>query len=273
MWKYLRNINLRAFEGEGAGAGGEAGASADGAEQAGTAAADTPPAKPTFDELVNGEYRQAYEGRLQQEVLRQMKPLNEELEACRPVLDALRQRYGVEPGADAKQIMEALDRDEALWTAAAEEAGMTVKQYREMQRMGRENAEMQRKLAEQQEQASKRALLREWERQAGAVKQRYPKFDVRQEARENRHFGELLRRGIDMMTAYEITHKDEIIAQTVQAAEAQTVEKVRRKQARPSENGTGGGAAAKQGTDVRSMSRKELDALYRRAQRGERIVL
>ena len=80
--------------------------------------------------------------------------MEERLEQLDPLVEMLATRYGVEDKEPGK-IMQALEADDAYWEEAADEAGMTVEQYRHMQRLERENARFQAQM--QQQAAEKKA--------------------------------------------------------------------------------------------------------------------
>lgn len=276
----LLPIDLRAFDGESAAApaaeGGNAAPAQPQSETAPGAQAQQAevPARPTFDELVKGDYKKDFDERVQQIVSRRLKNANAELDASRPILAALQQRYGIEDGEGVQQrIMAALDADDAYWSAAADQAGMSVDQYKRINRAERESAALRSRLDAQQTEANRNAVYQMLNEQAEQVRAVYPSFDVAAELRDNPQFGGLIRAGIDMMTAYQVAHQKDIIAAAVQDAENKTMEKVRAKQQRPSENGTGGGAAATFTGDVSKLSRKEFKQLEQRVLNGERIVL
>ena len=94
---------------------------------------------------------------------------------------------------------------------------------------------------------------------------------------QNPEFVRLLGSGIDVTTAYKALHFDEINRGLIATAESQTKKKVadtiRSGAARPSENGTGNGAAAKLKVDVWKLSKEEFRKLQERVENGETIVL
>ena len=88
-------------------------------------------------------------------------------------------------------------------------------------------------------------------------------------------FRQLLRARVDMQTAYEILHKEEIIpaamAYAAQTTERKLAEKLRSEGIRPTENGAGQSGAVSMGSRVSQMSRKEIAELCRRVERGEKV--
>lgn len=288
----LLKISLFAF-GEGAGAGTAAPASSGnsaGAAQPQTGGNSTAPGqpqggktpdaqaqkaagKPSFEELIKGDYKADFERRVQEIVTRRLKGKDEELSGMRPILALLQQRYGVE---DAAAVRQALEEDDAYWQSAADAAGMTAEQYRMLAAAQAQSREFKALLEAQQTEQRRNETYRQLHAQAQALAAKYPGVDANAELAGNPKFGELVRRGIDMITAYEVLHREELMMQTAVAAsrsaEQQTMEKVRRNQARPGENGAGGGQPAKPAFDPSKLTPAQRRDIERRARNGERIT-
>ena len=120
-----------------------------------------------------------------------------------------------------------------------------------------------------------REIQRGLERQAEAVRADYPDFDEEKEL-ENEVFKNLVLNGLDMKTAYEAVHLDELKAASEakkkHAEEAASQEEnVKKKAARPEENGSMSGGSALFKSGVYGLSKKERAELARRAQKGEII--
>lgn len=229
-----------------------------------------------FEELIEGEYKDVYTEKFQQTFNRRFKEtkgMEEALTAQKPVLDMLMQRYKITDG-DMGKLQTAIEQDSAYWNDAAEEAGLTVEQYKAMQKLERENAELkqirQRQLGEQQAQQK----MNQWYAEGEKVKELYPDFDFRAEC-ANRDFLGLLKSGLSVQNAYELMHMEEIKAaaarSAAQAAGMQVVAKIKSKAARPSENGTSSQSAVIVKNDVHNLSRADRAEIARRAQRGEKI--
>lgn len=95
-----------------------------------------------FKELVTGEYKDVYGEEVQRLIDRRFKDtksLEDQVSRSRPVLDMLMQRYKIADG-DMDKLARAVENDDAYWSQAAEEAGMSVEQYKQFQRLERENA-------------------------------------------------------------------------------------------------------------------------------------
>ena len=229
-----------------------------------------------FKELVEGEYKDQYTEMFQQSFDRRFKEnkvMEKSLNDQKPIIDMLMQRYNIGDG-DVAKLQTAIEQDNRYWEDAAEEAGMNVEQYKAMQKLERENAELkayrQKQAADQQIQQQ----INSWYAEAEKVKELYPSFDFRTEA-NNKDFMDLLKNGIPVEKAYKLIHMDEIndgaARAAAQAAEQQMVAKMKAKAARPSENGTSSQSAVIVKNDVGNLSRAERAEIARRVQRGEKI--
>lgn len=231
-------------------------------------------AEPTFDELIKGKYKAEYDARMREAVTRRLQSKNAELDAVRPIMAILQQRYGIEDGKNAADaVLDALRRDDAYWESAAEKAGMTAEQYRQIVTVEARNRELQAILAAQQTEQRRNETYRRLTAEAEQVRAVYPDFDVEAELRSGSAFGDLLRSGIDMLTAYQVCHQRDFLAAAQQRAETKAANAVRANQSRPAENGSGSGQPAKLSGDPSKWTREQFRDVERRVQRGERIVL
>lgn len=140
--------------------------------------------------------------------------------------------------------------------------------------MERENAQLRQQMQERQTQEKANQLYASWMEQSDAVKGVYPSFDLRTEM-NNPRFVDLLRSNIDVRTAYEVLHKDEIIPAAMQftahAVEQKLANKIMQGGARPVENGSSGQSAAVVKNDVTQLTKADRAEIIRRVQRGEKI--
>ena len=192
----------------------------------------------------------------------------------KPILDLLAQRYGIADG-DMGKLLTAIEEDSSYWQEAADKEGLTVEQYKAMQKLQRENAELQKLRQRQQGEQQAQQQLAKWMQDAEGMKTLYPGFDLRAEL-ANREFQGLLKSGIPVQKAYELIHMDEIkeaaARSAAQATSAQMTAKIKSKAARPSENGTSSQSAVIVKNDVGNLSRADRAEIARRVQRGEKIT-
>ena len=235
-----------------------------------------------FEQLIKGEYKDAFAKRTQRIIddrFRQTKGLEQQVQQMEPMLQMLAERYGVEDAKDLKAIMKAMEEDDGYYEEEALRRDMPVAQLKQMKQMERENAQFKRAQAEQERQQNADRIYQGWLQQSEQVKQAYGNFDLRSEIgnpETGERFMGLLRSGIDVKTAYEVIHKDDIIggamAYTAQQTEKRVTDSIRARGMRPSENGSSGNAAAViRKADVNTLSRKDRDEIARRVMRGERI--
>lgn len=249
------------------------------------------PAKPedkkaAFEAMITGEYKDAFAERTQKIInarFKQSKELEARHEALRPVLDALSVKYGIDPGDTElpKKLQEAIDADDSYFEDEANRQGVTVQQLKEMRRTERENAELKQALAERQRQEARDGIYSEWMQQGEQVKALYPDFDFQREVSgENaENFLKLLQVGIDVKTAYEVVHRDELlsgaIGYAVKAAQKRTVDDIRARGMRPKEAGTGSSVAAARvvKADPNTWTTDDINEVARRVKAGEKIRL
>ena len=193
--------------------------------------------RPTWEELMEDP---EYNGKMQETVrarLRGAKDAEETLRTLEPVLQGMRKSAGVS--------------DDAALAGAI-----------------RENAEKRK--------ARLQEHFREITRQGEEIRKVYPGFDLTRELRDPR-FARLTapESGVDVRTAYEALHRDEIAPAMMAFAARKAQEKLagamRSGMLRPPENGSQGAGAVLQ-DDPRSLSKKERADIRRRVRSGEKIV-
>jgi hypothetical protein len=272
-----------------AAAGGDSSSSGTGQQQSSVAGSDNKEGVTTtsdaledkrraFQELVNGEYKDVYTEETQRIIdrrFREAKNLEQQVSRNQPVIDMLMQRYKIADG-DISKLSAAIENDDAYWSEAAEEAGMSVEQYKQFQKLQRENQALLDEQRRRQRQQDAQQKLQKWYGEAEQVKAQYPGFDLSAEAK-NPQFLSMLRAGVPVQHAYEVIHMDDIkagVAQTTaKRTEKQVVDGIRAKGARPQENGTSSQSAFTVKDDPSKWSKKDREEVIRRVARGETIKL
>ena len=222
------------------------------------------------------EHKDLDDARIQnivQKRLKSSKETVEKYEALAPTLEALAKKYGVDP-TDIKALNKAIEEDDSYYEEEALEKGMTVQQLKEVRKMERENADLKRQMEEQNRKENANKLYSKWMNEADETKKVYPSFNLQAEM-QNPRFTDLLRNNIDVRTAYEVLHKDEIIPAAMQftakAVEQKLTNKIIANGARPVENGNSSQGATITKSDVSQLSKDDRAEIIRRVARGEKI--
>ena len=236
----------------------------------------TPDRNAEFERLIKGEYKDLYDAKMQDTIQKRLKSSKETVDkynALSPTLEMLGKKYGVDAG-DIEALNKAIQEDDSYYEEEALEKGISVQQLKEIRKMERENADLKAQMEEAQRQENGKKLYAAWMQQADEAKKVYPSFDLRAEM-NNPRFVDLLRSNIDVRTAYEVLHKDEIIPAAMQftahAVESKLAKRIASNGARPSENGMSSQSAAVVKSDVSQLSKADRAEIIRRVQRGEKI--
>lgn len=230
-----------------------------------------------FEALIKGKFKAQYDARMQNTIQKRIKDSKEtaqKLDAVSPILEMLGKKYGVD-ASDINALNKAIEEDDSYYEAEALERDMTVDQLKMFKKLERENKDYARRESERQKQEKADRLHSVWLQQEQATKQVYPSFNMEAEL-QNPEFVNLITNNVDVKTAYEVIHRDEIIPAAMQFA-AQAVEqniskKIAANGVRPSENGTGSRASAVVKSDVSKLTKMDIDEVARRVARGERVT-
>lgn len=239
-------------------------------------AVETPDRNAEFEKLIKGEYKDLYDQRVQDTIQKRLKGSKETVDkynALTPTLELLAKKYGVD-SADIEALNKAIEEDDAYYEEEALEKGITVEQLKEIKKVQRENTELKRQMEEKHAKEKQEEIYATWMEQADKAKMTYPSLDIRAEIK-NPDFASLLKAGINVKTAYEVVHKDEIIPAAMQytakAVEQKLTNKIMANGARPAENGTSSQSATVVKSDVSQLSKADRAEIIRRVQRGEKI--
>ncbi len=202
-----------------------------------------PTREATFDSLIRGEYKDLYEQRVSQIVQRRLGKSKEQQEKVDGFLSALAKEYGVEK-TDLSALQDAVLGQSKMPSNTHALAG---------------------------------AVYEDLSAQAVALAKVYPSFDLAREL-ENPAFANLLRiPRVDMQTAYELTHKEEILPAVIAAAQRETQKQIAKGMmtgaVRPKENGTASQSTPYVKQDVSTFTPAQMEDICRRVSRGEKIYL
>ena len=275
--KRMKNKLLTFFDdGEGSGSeSGQAAADQTGSETTRPATEETEEdLDADFEALIKGKYKAQYDARFQQGINARHKDYmqnKQQLESLNPMLDMLKEKYGV---SDVKDLQKAIMDDDSYYEEEAMERGLTVEQLKYMKQMERENKAYKAREQESIQEQMQREKIEGWLRQEAQFKQKAPDFSLREEL-ANPEFERLLAAGVNVETAFNVIHQDEIMSgamnYTAKKAVEKTVNDIKARGMRPSENGLGTTAAEPKRKTVGEMTGEEILEMANKAKKGEKI--
>ena len=223
------------------------------------------------------EYKDLYDAEVQNILTKRLaksKETVEKYDALSPTLELLGKKYGIDP-TDVNALNRAIEEDDAYYEEEALEKGISVEQLKEIRKMEKENATLKKQMQEQEVRKNADRLYAKWMNEAESLKGIYPSFDLQAEM-QNPKFVDLLKvPSIDVRTAYEVIHKDEIMPAamhfTAKTVEQKLTNKIIANGARPTENGISSQSASVTKSDVSQLTKADRQEVLRRVARGEKI--
>ena len=230
-----------------------------------------------FEKLIKGEYKDLYDARVKDTVQKRLKSTKETVDkynSLSPMLETLGKKYGVDFN-DADALIKAIEEDDSFYEQEALEKGITVEALKEIKKMERENATLKKQMDELNAKENADRQVASWMQEAESVKAISPSFDLGVELQNPRFIDLLNVPGVDVRTAYELTHKDDIIAGAMQftakTVEKKLADKVMANGSRPAENGMNSQAASLTKSDVSQLTKAQRADINRRVLGGERV--
>lgn len=237
--------------------------------------------KPSFEDLIKGEYKQEFGERVQSIIQQRFKENGEnerKLAAMNPLLEMLGQKYNVDP-TDVEKLTQIIGDDDSLYEEEAMQRGLSVESLKSIKALERENEQLKALEAQNQQEMAMRQHFDQLARQADEARQLYPNLDLKAEM-QNPTFARLTAPGVgvDVRTAYEVVHRDEMRGAEMQFAAQRSAERmanaVRAGSVRPTENGLNSRQdAVVVKTDPRTFTTADRSEIRERVRRGEKIYL
>jgi hypothetical protein len=274
-------LNLRLFDEGGATAGAAAGAegasvtAGDAAGAQGENSVAASQERPSFVDLIKGDYKQEADKYIQGIVRERVKNSKDMIAAQGDILNIVAAKYGMDT-SDLAALKERVSNDDAYYEDRAMEEGLTVDQYKRIAQAETKAREYEAQIQQQQRDQAAQQQIAKWQAEADQVKQVFPSFDLQAEI-ANPTFAKLLQNGVEMRSAYVAAHDAEIMQGAMQytAAEVRkaTANDIAARGTRPRENASSSQASASLHTDVSKLTRADREALSRRAAAGEIVTL
>ena len=237
--------------------------------------------QPSFEELIQGQYRQEYEQRVGERIqhaiqdrFKNQQNYRQQAEAAQPILAALGQKFGLNP-TDVAGITAKLNED--AYAEEANQKGVPVdvirNEHQLRDQVARQEAQLNQVRQERQFQQHFAAL----QQQAAEFAREMPGFDLMREVRQNQDFAKWTspEYGMSVRQAYYASHGPQMQAQGMQYAARQAAVSIGQSVAagasRPQENGMGTPGAAPIAFDPRNMTPQQRAEYRDRLHRGQGI--
>ena len=246
--------------------------------------AQSPPAeqpKPTFEDLIKGEYKEDFGkevSRIVQERLKNSKQAEAKLEKLSPALEALVKKYGLEEG-DLDGLVKKITDDDALYEDEALERGIPVETLKQMKQLEQQKNYLERMQAQRMQEEAMQKHFQHLATQAEELRKVYPGFDLQAEL-GNEQFARLTHPSVNvpLRTIYEIVHKDEILGGAMQYTAQKVSEglsnSMRATANRPAENGLNATSnAVKLSENAHTWPPEVLKQMREDIKRGKKFVM
>lgn len=234
--------------------------------------------KPTFEELIKGDYKDDFNNRVQEVVKRRVgetKALEQRVADSEPIFALLAQKYGVDP-TDVKSISKAIQEDDAYFEKEAAEKGLSVEQLKMFRNLESENARLREAEEAQKRQQASNEIYGKWVQEAETLKQKYRLTDFSLDTEvQNPDFVAILKANGSVEAAYKATHFDQMLTGAM-AATADNVGKaiaksVTSRTKRPTEGAVSSQPGVEVKSDVSKLTKADREEIARRVARGEVI--
>lgn len=238
-----------------------------------------------FKAMTQGEYKDIYQRNIEKVLGKRMKSrdkqiaeLNAYRDSTQSIFDKLAIKYGIEDATNYDAILKAAEDDSSYFENYAYEHGVDVETARQLVKADQIVKANDRRLAEEQEMAAFQQQYDAWMQQAAQLQQFYPNFDFDYEVNNDytgENFQRLLNSGVDVRTAYEVVHRDEIMGGAMQyaynAARQETADARTARAMRPRENGTSNQQASAVVDNMSNLSKQQMEKIMTAVRNGAKI--
>lgn len=235
-----------------------------------------------FDELIKGEYRDAFNQKMHAIINERMKKVNASVNALQekqdklgPMLDMLASRYEVD-ASDIDGLVKAFKADKVITDEVAAKSGMSMDQFEKVHDLEKQNMRMREQIQRTEQEQEGARLMEQWSREGEALKAKYglPDFDLHTEL-ANKDFVSILQHNGSVEAAYKAVHFDEIMmsgmAKATQTAKEDIVKSMSSKASRPGEAAASSKASVVVKKNVEELTSADMKEIKRRVRNGETI--
>lgn len=182
--------------------------------------------------------------------------------------------YGLKLG-DFEGLQAAIANDDDLYKAGAERAGLDVEQYKQNLKLQADSDRLHQIEESYRQEQERQQRFEAWESDAAEIQQAFPAFDLVMEIQTNAKFKQLLDNGVDVKTAFQVAHIEELnngmSAYAHRTATEQVVNRISQRASRPMEGALNHAPAIQRKSDPSSLSNDDIDEINRRVMNGDVI--
>ena len=179
--------------------------------------------------------------------------------------------------ASAESTVQSAENQETQAPMPAEEPSEAPAEAQTQAESAADAATDEKALLQLQRIAEGRMQMQSWMAQAEALKEFYPSLSFRELYNSNENFAQLLRAGVSVRQAYEVTHLPQILTCAMQYAARKAAEKtanaMRNSALRPQENGLSDRKAGlPSAKNVNSLTQTDIIRILERVGKGDKIT-
>ncbi len=237
-----------------------------------------------FSEMIRkgGEFHEDYENRLNENLNRRMKSVNEQnaqlskqADGYNKIAEILAMKYGVD-STDIDSLVKAVQGDDSYFEQMALDNGMTVSEQRAKLEADKRVNELEQKVKQYEQRDSDFETKRYLDSEAEKLKTVYPDFDISEELQNNPDFSKMLAitkqvyGKENVQIAYEMANRDKHLNAVVNAMGGQMQTAMARQieaSGRPQSNANLNSVTAPAPKSINQMSKNEIAELAAEAKR------
>ena len=223
--------------------------------------------KAEFEALIGGEYKDLFSEKVKEIISKRLKgtdDIKSKLAKYEQVIELVANKFGIDKNdidvikekVENSTSTEPKDKTPDNKNAEYETLKKEIDAFKQMMEQEKQNKEIKQQLDN-------------WYNQSEEIAKEYPDFDLDSEI-ENEKFVDLLRKGVDMKTAYQVAHLEDIMSAKVNSSNDE--ERLLSQKRRPVENGLSAQSPAIIKTDVSKLTPEQRALIAKRAAMGETIT-
>ncbi|MBR1969598.1 MAG: hypothetical protein IKA17_04510 [Clostridia bacterium] len=220
-----------------------------------------------FEKLISGKFKNQFAQRVQKIIdrrFKEVKKLKETLDKNEHIINLLMKKYNIDDNNAQKLEKEITGEMENT-------KNNNENKYEDIiRRLIAENAYLKKMRENSERDEKSKARAEKLRAEVEETKKEYSDFDFKEQLK-NPEFVRLIRVGVSVKHAYEVTNMDTLLEKNAKNAEKKIVDSIRSKGVRPIENGSRSTSGMIFENNISRLSKKDRKEIAKRAARGEKI--